>query len=212
MPILVATLALIISNPLAPNGFMGGASMGQFVYQGRTRQNMGKRVPGSQGRVFKEANASVIVNGNQLEGAAMIMNGRVMVEMRPVFEKLGARVDYVAREMKVNAFTPQRGISLTVGSRMAMMPDETMLDSAPVMRDGRVYVPLRAVSQAFGASVQWNRAARTAMVRTDPKMMRNGAGSTIGGDSLGSGNGDMPDTSGGASGGMMGGGRKTGGN
>ena len=195
--------------PLQTGGMMqGGMQNGSMSNR---RRRTGKRVPGSQGRAFKEAAASVVINGDRLAGAAIVANNRVLVEMRPVFEKLGARVDYIAQENKVNAFTPQHGISLTVGSRMAMMPDSVTLDSPPVMRDGKVYVPLRAVSQAFGATVQWDRRTRTAIVTTDPRMMRNG-GTTIGGGTLGSGNGDSPDTSGGTNGGMMGGGRKGGGN
>ncbi len=216
MPMFALPLVLFASQLVTPPG-MGGSDPRPFGGPQRARETpipgteasaggangasggrrrSGRRVAGSQGRAFREAPASVVIDGDRLAGAAIVANRRVLVEMRPVFERLGARVDYIAREGKVNAFTPKRGISLTIGSREAMLPGRITLDSPPVLRDGKVYVPLRAVSQAFGASVVWNGARRTATVTSDPTMPRNGTGSgggstggTEGGGSLGSGGG-----------------------
>lgn|GEM_PF-6721232 len=51
------------------------------------------------------------------------------------------------------------GISITVKNK------QIPTDSPPIYDQGRVLVPLRAVSEALGASVEWNQKSKTATVR-----------------------------------------------
>ncbi|UOF89450.1 NlpC/P60 family protein [Fodinisporobacter ferrooxydans] len=46
---------------------------------------------------------------------------------------------------------------------------QTSLDSNPVIKDNRTYVPLRFVAEAFGSNVQWNPSDQTAMITSDSK-------------------------------------------
>ncbi|WP_308635724.1 copper amine oxidase N-terminal domain-containing protein [Paenibacillus silvisoli] len=49
--------------------------------------------------------------------------------------------------------------------RIEVMGKALQPDTAPIMDHGRVLVPLRAVSEAFGANVQWDGKTNTATVR-----------------------------------------------
>lgn len=147
--------------------------------------------------------ASVTIDGQRLAGGVVVSGAnRVLVEMRPIFERLGARVDYLPNERKINAFTPQRGIELALNSPIAFIGREKItLDSPPILRDNKVFVPLRAVSQAFSADVRWDRATRTARITTDKEMQRQGTEGDGGGTGLGAGS-----SGGGTTGGSTGGG------
>lgn len=149
------------------------------------------RGPGRRGEVIvNRPSASVTVDGQRLSGGVIVSGAnRVLVEMRPVFERLGATVDWDANRMIVRAYTPKRGVELALNSNIIFIgAEKTTLDSPPIMRDNRVYVPLRAVSQAFGAQVKWDGGTRTAMIMTDKAAPRNdGNGSNEGGAGLGGG-------------------------
>ncbi|MER3496690.1 MAG: hypothetical protein C4320_07940, partial [Armatimonadota bacterium] len=115
--------------------------------------------------------ASVVIDGERLAGAAIVVNNHVLVEMAPVFERLGVRTTYRAGDKKIEAFTQDRGISMTIGDRMAMLPDKAMLDVAPMIRDTKVFIPLRAIGRA---DVSWNKGTRTATIVSSSKTKPNG--------------------------------------
>ena len=59
---------------------------------------------------------------------------------------------------KVNSIV----VKLTIGSKTAYIGDKPIeLDTAPIIKNNRTLVPLRFVSQAFGAKVQWDAATKT---------------------------------------------------
>jgi len=95
----------------------------------------------------------------------LVVGGRVLVPLRGVFERLGARVDW----------QPQRRVVVaTLGSTVVVLqPDrvDAEVSGQPVRLDvpativgGRVLVPLRFVSEALGAGVDWNPNARVIYV------------------------------------------------
>ncbi len=158
------------------------------------------RGPGRKGEVIvNRPSASVVVDGERLNGGVIISGAnRVLVEMRPIFERLGARVDWIPDQQRINAFTPQRGIELALNSNIAFIGQEkTTLDSPPILRDNKVFVPLRAVSQAFDAQVTWEGSSRTARIATNKSAPRNneggsnGGGAGLGGGSTGGGMGGL---------------------
>lgn len=54
---------------------------------------------------------------------------------------------------------------LTVGSNLGMLEGVSFpVDAAPVMRDGRVLLPIRCLVEVLGGSVAWHAATRTAVV------------------------------------------------
>ena len=100
---------------------------------------------------------SVTVNGNALalNPAPTERAGRVFVPLRSVFENLGASVVYQAGQ--INATGRGHNISLRIGSTQATVDGQTQtIDVAPFIIGASTYVPLRFVSQALGATVNWD--------------------------------------------------------
>jgi Copper amine oxidase N-terminal domain len=81
--------------------------------------------------------------------------GRVFVPLRGVFESLGASVVY--QNGVINATGNGRNISLTIGSLSATVNGQAQtLDVAPFIVGASTYVPLRFVSEALGAGVNYD--------------------------------------------------------
>ncbi len=96
-----------------------------------------------------------------------ISQGRVLVPLRGVFEQLGANVDYDARTQHIVAIRGTQIVELTIGSRQAMVNGAPRLLDVPAFTmGGRTMVPLRFISEALGADVQWNAASQTILIGT----------------------------------------------
>lgn len=81
--------------------------------------------------------------------------GRVFVPLRGVFERLGASVVY--ENGVINATGNGRAISLKIGSTDATVGGQPQtLDVAPFIVGASTYVPLRFVSEALGAGVNYD--------------------------------------------------------
>ena len=92
-------------------------------------------------------------------------NDRVLVPMRGVFEALGAKVDW--EEGRNTAIAEKDGtvIEVTIGShQMLKNGEEIELDTAARMEGDRTLVPLRAVSEALGAKVEWEELLQTVYI------------------------------------------------
>lgn len=110
--------------------------------------------------------ATVTVDGRPLTEPGRIRRGSVQVPMRAVFEALGATVEYTASTQLIEARTTRKTIRLTVGQNVAFVPERTRLASPPTMINGKVYVPLRFVSEALGSLVRWEPENRSVFVET----------------------------------------------
>ena len=100
---------------------------------------------------------SVTLNGNNvpLNPPPIERAGRVLIPLRGVFEQLGATVVY--SNGQINATRGRRTVSLNIGSTQAMVDGQPQtIDVAPFIIGASTYVPLRFVSQALGAQVNWD--------------------------------------------------------
>lgn|GEM_PF-6360503 len=103
----------------------------------------------------------IFVHGEmlKLDVSPIVSEGRTLVPMRSIFEKLGYNVVWDAATRSVTAQTPEAGsnISLQVDSPYAAVGGLSIrLDVASKIIDGRVFVPLRFVGEASGNNVQWD--------------------------------------------------------
>lgn len=95
------------------------------------------------------------------------IDGRVIVPMRSIFEALGATVTWDGESNKVTATKDNNTIVLQIGSKLAKVNDQTKeLDVAPVIKDGRTLVPVRFISESFGAKINWKASVNTVHIRT----------------------------------------------
>ncbi len=102
---------------------------------------------------------SVDVNGTQIsfDAPPEIINQRTMVPMRPIFETLGAEVQWDKATRTVTTTRANDVMSLTIGSTtMKVNGSDVVLDVAPLIKNGRTFVPVRAISEALKNKVEWD--------------------------------------------------------
>jgi hypothetical protein len=119
---------------------------------------------------------SVTLNGNalNLNPAPPERGGRVFVPLRGVFENLGASVVYASGA--INATGRGHTVSLRIGSQQATVDGQQQtLDVAPFVIGASTYVPLRFVSQALGATVNYDGANRVVALSADGNTAQNPA-------------------------------------
>ncbi len=108
---------------------------------------------------------TVVVNGQTVNFTQppIVRAGRVFVPLRGVFEQLGASVVY--SNGQINATGHGRTISLTIGSTQATVAGQPQtIDVAPFIVGATTFVPLRFISQALGAAVNWNDSTSTVTI------------------------------------------------
>lgn len=104
-----------------------------------------------------QSGVSVTLNGSpmNLNPAPQERAGRIFVPLRGVFENLGASVVY--ENGTINAQGRGHTVSLHIGSTAATVDGQNQtLDVAPFVIGASTYVPLRFVSQALGATVNYD--------------------------------------------------------
>lgn len=123
----------------------------------------------SAGRPILAAAQAVTVNVDgsvvSFDQPPMMVGGRVLIPMRGVFQRLGARVDWVDSTQQVVARRGSTIVVLQPGVRSARVNGQTIvLDVPALIIGGRTLVPLRFVGQALGARVDWNDTSRIVYV------------------------------------------------
>lgn len=84
-------------------------------------------------------------------------NDRTLVPMRVIFEALGAQVAWDGDTQTVTATKGGKTMRLELDKNEMYLDDATVwLDTPPRLIEERTLVPLRAVSESFGADVLWD--------------------------------------------------------
>jgi hypothetical protein len=103
------------------------------------------------------ATFNVSVNGQSLAltEPATERGGRVFVPLRSIFQSLGAGVAY--DNGTINATEGDKTVQVKIGSNQAIVNgQQTYLDAAPYIVGATTMVPLRFVSEALGAEVNYD--------------------------------------------------------
>lgn len=109
----------------------------------------------------------VVVDGSPVafDQPPITIGGRVLIPLRGVFERLGALVQWNPVNNSILATRGASQIQLAIGSRAAVVNGrQVLLDVPPMVVGGRTLVPLRFVSEAMGASVDWEPSTRTVFI------------------------------------------------
>ncbi len=113
---------------------------------------------------------NVTVNGQPVAFEAtppMQVQGRVLVPLRGVLEQMGAYVGWDALTQNVSASKGDLALQMRIGSRVAQVNGrDVTLDVPARIIDGSTMVPLRFISEALGANVQWVEATQTVAIDT----------------------------------------------
>lgn len=119
-----------------------------------------------------ESRLRILVNNQEIsftDAAPFIdSNSRVQVPVRYVAEALNAKVDWDKNISQVTVTRQNTVVKLTINdTNMFVNENAKTLDTAPMIKDGRTYVPIRFISEALGATVDWKPAIRTAYIDLD---------------------------------------------
>jgi len=117
--------------------------------------------------VFAQRGIRVTVDGTplSLDVEPVIRNGRTLVPMRAIFERLGATVDWNAGTGTITARRSNQTIQLTIGSATASVDGRRVnLDVPAEIVSNRTLVPVRFVSEALGARVDWAADTQTVII------------------------------------------------
>ncbi len=99
------------------------------------------------------------------DAAPLVREGRTLVPLRAIFEWLGADVEYDAASRQIQAAKGARIVRLAIDSERASADGAPVgLEVPPTIVSGRTYVPLRFVTEALGAEVDWDAETRTVTV------------------------------------------------
>ncbi len=131
--------------------------------------------------------ARIRLNGQPLATsvAPVVRNGTTLVPMRDIFEALGATVVWDARTQEINAQKDNKRIWLQIGNRTARVDrNQQWLSYAPVLERGSTLVPLRFVSEALGAQVNWNGERRVVRITTEDRQANNNNGNNNSGEQV----------------------------
>lgn len=114
---------------------------------------------------------TVTMNGEAMEFDVepIMENDRVLVPFRAIFEALGCNVTYTEADGKqfVTAMSVDNQLFIEIGSyNMYVNGNMEALDVPAVIKNGRTLVPIRAVSETFGANVEWIGDFKTVAIET----------------------------------------------
>ena len=86
----------------------------------------------------------------------IIENGRTLVPLRAIFEKIGAKVLWDGENQRITATKGNDKITLQIGSnKLYKNGVEKVIDVPAKLVDGRTLVPVRAVAESFDCKVNW---------------------------------------------------------
>lgn len=121
---------------------------------------------------------SVYLNNRQLsfEQEPVIQNDFTLVPFRTIFEELDMTVQWFEDERRVTAQKDGTAITLFIDRLVMYVNDNAIeLETPPVIYNNFTLVPLRAVSEAAGAKVDWNGETRTVTVTAQDSGFENWA-------------------------------------
>lgn len=105
-------------------------------------------------------------------------DSRVLIPIRFVSEALGAKVDYKKEtvgsrvDRVVYVEFDGKKIRMLVNSSSVLVGDEIVkLDVPARVQGSRVFIPLRFVSEALGAKVEWNQSKKLVSISTGEKVI-----------------------------------------
>lgn len=113
----------------------------------------------------------VQLNGEKVlfEVEPRMINNRVLVPMRTIFERLGADVQWDGQNRVVTAKKAGTVVELAVDSRNASITKngeekKIQLDVSPIIVKGKTLVPVRFIAESLGVQVGWDQANKTVIL------------------------------------------------
>jgi len=117
----------------------------------------------------------IFIDGKEFvsEPGPIIENGRILVPIRFITEKLDGEVLWDNNNRTVTIKRNEEQVKLKIDSHLVVYKKDRikygLTDVSPKIVENRTYVPIRLVSNALGVSIDWDPLTRTAFVNTNKK-------------------------------------------
>ena len=190
MPLLAAVTVPENVSEMGDWAFFGNTALGALYFEGKPLQNVGKFITGrikedyivycpetylsewkKSGLFPTEKITSynpaericVYVNNSEVifDRQPVIVNDRTLVPVRAIFEAMNAIVGWDAETSTVVAEKDGTIIRIQIGASVMYKNDEQLTVDAPARIIGdRTFVPIRVISESFGAAVEWDNERR----------------------------------------------------
>ena len=111
----------------------------------------------------------LVIDGEKLEldVPPQLVENRTLVPLRAIFEKLGATVEWDQATQTATATKGTDVVQITIDSTTAYINGQAQtLDVPAMVMENRTLVPVRFVSEALQADVQWIQETQTVQITT----------------------------------------------
>ena len=97
-----------------------------------------------------------------MDAAPYISEGRTLIPVLYLANALGAQTLWDANTQEVTITKDDIDIKLAISSNTLTVNGKTsQMDAAPVIRNGRTYLPVRYLAEALGYDISWDAATQT---------------------------------------------------
>lgn len=110
---------------------------------------------------------NIKVNGKKIkmDTVPYINNGRTMVPVRFISEELKLNVDWNEKTRTVIIQDQNQKAELVIGSDNVKKDNANIkLESPAEIRNGRTFVPVRAIAEIFNSEAQWDQVTKTVII------------------------------------------------
>ncbi|MCL2362936.1 MAG: N-acetylmuramoyl-L-alanine amidase family protein [Defluviitaleaceae bacterium] len=112
----------------------------------------------------------LIIDNHEIRGLdtpPRILQNRIMVPARAVFEQVGGTVEWNEPSRLITVRFGGDTLHMTVGQTQAQLNGRAItMEVAPVILGGRTLIPLRFPAEAFGFDVAWDHVGRAAVLHS----------------------------------------------
>ncbi|MDP4182194.1 MAG: stalk domain-containing protein [Bacillota bacterium] len=115
--------------------------------------------------VLSNAKISVLGNLLSLDTPLALKNGRLLVPVRALCEAIGCNVSWDDKTKTASIIKGDNKIMAKIGDKtIKTKSNDIKIDVAAVLVKGRTLLPLRAISEALGVSIDWDGANNLAEI------------------------------------------------
>lgn len=126
---------------------------------------------------FAYETADVFVNGQKIvfDQPAILKDDRILVPVRGICEALNCKVEWDDKTETAIISDLTLNVRITVDvpvltKSLSNKPtEEIKIDVPPMLYNDRLFVPVRAIAEAFSAKVEWNEEKKQVEIYTSPK-------------------------------------------
>lgn len=119
---------------------------------------------------------SIEIDGKVLNSDVQpqMVNNRLMVPVRTIFEGVGAKVDWDADSGTVTGTMTSTTVIMHIDSNIVSVNGvETTMDAAPFIMDNRTFAPARYVAESFGLDVEWDSENSVVRISTPEQVTKS---------------------------------------